>query len=108
MSGCGLFLSRCENYIGAKIILVLCCSTSVHIGHRWLLNKFITLSVSLHLPYMVKHKVLLDKPRSHSWMLLLVMGSWYRQMGNFKVYPTFNNRLLLLFENALKLNSEAL
>jgi len=38
-------------------------------------NKIITLSVSLHLPYMVKHKVLLDKWRSHSWTLLLVMGS---------------------------------
>jgi len=33
--------------------------------------------VSLHLPYMVKHKVLLDKQRSLSWTLLLVMGSWY-------------------------------
>jgi len=33
------------------------------IAHSWLVhvNKFITLSVSLHLPYMVKHKVLLDK-----------------------------------------------
>jgi len=40
------------------------------------MNKIITLRVSLHLPYMVKHKVLLDKWRSRSWMLLLVMGSW--------------------------------
>jgi len=41
-------------------------------------NKIITLSVSLHLPYMVKHKVLLDKQHSRpcSWTLLLVMGSW--------------------------------
>jgi len=38
-------------------------------------NKIITLSMSLHLPYMVKHKVLLDKQRSRSWTLLLVMGS---------------------------------
>ena len=34
------------------------------IAHSWLMNKIITLSVSLHLPYMVKHKVLLDKRRS--------------------------------------------
>jgi len=46
----------------------------VRIAHSWLVNKIITLSVSLHLPYMVKHKVLLDNWRSHSWTLLLVMG----------------------------------
>jgi len=39
-------------------------------------NKIITLSVSLHLPYMVKHEVLLNKRCSRSWTLLLVMGSW--------------------------------
>ena len=35
----------------------------MRIGHRWLVNKLtgITLSVFLHLPYMVKYKVLLDK-----------------------------------------------
>jgi len=48
----------------------------VRIAHSWLVNKIITLSVSLHLPYMVKHKVLLDEPHSiYSWTLLLVMGS---------------------------------
>jgi len=40
------------------------------------MNKIIALSVSLHLPYMVKHKVLLDKWRSRSWTLFLVIGSW--------------------------------
>ena len=48
------------------------------------MNKIITLSVSLHLPYMVKHKVLLDKRRSRSWTLLLVkfkvsVVEWQRQ-----------------------------
>ena len=48
----------------------------MRIVHNWLVNIIIALSVSLHLPYMVKHKVLLDKRRSHSWTLLLVMGSF--------------------------------
>jgi len=30
-------------------------------AHSWLVNKIIAFSVSLHLLYMVKHKVLLDK-----------------------------------------------
>jgi len=46
------------------------------IAHSWLVNTIIALSASLRLPYMVKHKVLLDKRRSCSWTLLLVMGSW--------------------------------
>jgi len=33
----------------------------VRIAHSWLMNKIVTLSVTLHLLYMVKHKVLLDK-----------------------------------------------
>jgi len=36
----------------------------VRFAHSWLVNKIIALSVSLHLLYMVKHKVLLDKQRS--------------------------------------------
>ena len=47
------------------------------IANSWLVNKIIALSVSLRMPYMVKHKVLLDKRRSRSWTLLLVIGSWY-------------------------------
>jgi len=47
----------------------------VRFAHSWLVNKIIALSVSLYLLYMVKHKVLLDKRRSRSWTLLLVIGS---------------------------------
>jgi len=60
--------------------MILCPAALVKCALRtagsWI--KLLHVCVSLHLPYMVKHKVLLDKRRSHSWTLLLVMGSWYQ------------------------------
>ena len=59
-AGVRALLKRCDNYIGALLehLLSVLCSQ--------LVRDKIMLSVSLHLLYMVKHKVLLDKWHSCS------------------------------------------
>ena len=66
--------------------------------HSWLVNKLLHLvclstcpcnTAEVAWPYMVKHKVLLDKWHSRSWTLL-VMGSWFYH-ASYSLIPRPSN-----------------